>query len=141
MRAAHVALLANTALTLVRLAAAVLDAGERPPRELTESVAELASGVDMLARGASPHDRSRVRELVREIARERAPLYGPPEVAATELQVRAAANDLLRVIRGEEEEAAWRRAMRVRAATQTGAATERARQVAARSGAGALRRR
>src|SRR3954452_6835156 len=30
-RAAHVALLANTALTLVRLAAAVLSAGERPP--------------------------------------------------------------------------------------------------------------
>jgi hypothetical protein len=97
--------------------------------------------VDMLARGASPHDRSRVRDLAEGIASERTPLYGPPEVAATELQVRAAANDLLRVIRGEQEEAAWRRAMRVRAAERTGAATERARRVAARSGAGALKRR
>jgi uncharacterized membrane protein YgaE (UPF0421/DUF939 family) len=140
-RAAHVALLANTSLTLVRMAAAALEARERPPRELTESVAELAGAVDMLARGASPHDRSRVRDLAEGIASERTPLYGPPEVAATELQVRAAANDLLRVIRGEQEEAAWRRAMRVRAAERTGAATERARRVAARSGAGALKRR
>jgi uncharacterized membrane protein YgaE (UPF0421/DUF939 family) len=140
-RAAHVALLANTSLTLVRMAAAALEAREQPPRELTESVAELAGAVDMLARGASPHDRSRVRDLAEGIASERTPLYGPPEVAATELQVRAAANDLLRVIRGEQEEAAWRRAMRVRAAERTGAATERARRVAARSGAGALKRR
>jgi uncharacterized membrane protein YgaE (UPF0421/DUF939 family) len=140
-RAAHVALLANTALTLVRMAAAALEARELPPRELTESVAELAGAVDVLARGASPDERASVRELVQGIAAERAPLYGPPEVAATELQVRAAANDLLRVMRGEDEEAAWRRAMRVRAAERTGAATERARRVAARSGAGALRRR
>src|SRR5919204_9283 len=55
--------------------------------------------------------------------------------------LRAAASDLLRVIRGEEEDAAWRRAIRVRAAARSSAATERARQVAARSGAGALKRR
>jgi uncharacterized membrane protein YgaE (UPF0421/DUF939 family) len=140
-RPAHVALLANTALTLVRMAAAALEARERPPRELTESVSELAGAVDVLAQGASPDERARVRELVQRIAAERSPLYGPPEVAATELQLRAAAKDLLRVMRGEEEEAAWRRAMRVRAAERTGAATERARRVAARSGAGALRRR
>jgi uncharacterized membrane protein YgaE (UPF0421/DUF939 family) len=140
-RAAHVALLANTALTLVRMAAAALEAREQAPRPLAESVTELAGAVDMLARGVSPVERARVRELARRIASERAPLYGPPELAATELQVRAAANDLLRVMRGEEEEAAWRRAMRVRAAVRTGATTERARRVAARSGAGALRRR
>jgi uncharacterized membrane protein YgaE (UPF0421/DUF939 family) len=140
-RAAHVALLANTALTLVRLAAVVLDEGERPPRELTEAVAELAGAADTLARGASPHERARVRDLVQSMVEERAPVYGPPAVAATELQVRAAAGDLLRVIRGEEEDAAWRRAIRVRAAARSSAATERARQVAARSGAGALKRR
>jgi hypothetical protein len=79
--------------------------------------------------------------MLQAIAEQRAPVYGPPEVAAAELQVRAAASDLLRVIRGEEEDAAWRRAIRVRAAARSSAATERARQVAARSGAGALRRR
>jgi uncharacterized membrane protein YgaE (UPF0421/DUF939 family) len=140
-RAAHVALLANTALTLVRMAAAALEAREQPPPRLTESVQQLAAAVDVLAQGASPDERARVRALAQSIASERAPLYGPPEVAATELQVRAAANDLLRVMRGDEEEAAWRRAMRVRAAERTDAATKRARRVAARSGAGALRRR
>jgi len=141
MRAAHVALLANTALTLVRMAAAALEAREEPPPRLTESVSQLAAAVDVLAQGASPDERARVRALARRIASERTPLYGPPELAATELQVRAAANDLLRVMRGEDEEAAWRRAMRVRAAERTEAATQTARKVAARSGAGALRRR
>jgi uncharacterized membrane protein YgaE (UPF0421/DUF939 family) len=140
-RAAHVALLANTALTLVRLAAAVLAEAERPPRELAEAVSELSAAVDTLARGASPHERARVRDLVQSMSEQRAPVYGPPELAAAELQVRAAASDLLRVIRGEEEDAAWRRTIRVRAAARSSAATERARQVAARSGAGALRRR
>jgi len=141
IRAAHVALLANTALTLVRMAAAALGAREEPPLELTESVAQLAAAVDVLAQGASPDERARVRALVQRIASERTPLYGAPELAATELQVRAAAKDLLRVMRSEDEAAAWRRAMRVRAAERTEAATERARKVAARSGAGALRRR
>jgi hypothetical protein len=140
-RAANVALLANTALTLVRMAAAALEAREEPPRELTESVEQLAGAVDVLAHGASPEERARVRTVVQRIASQRTPLYGPPELAATELQVRAAANDLLRVIRGEDEESAWRRAMHVRAAERTEAATERARKVAARSGAGALKRR
>jgi uncharacterized membrane protein YgaE (UPF0421/DUF939 family) len=137
LRAAHTALLANTALTLVRMAASVLDAGERPRTELVRSVAELAAAVDVLARGATPDERARVRQLVQSIADRRTPLVGPPEVAATELQVRAAAKDLLRVMRGDEEEDAWRRSVRVR----TGATSERARQMAAKPGSGARRRR
>jgi uncharacterized membrane protein YgaE (UPF0421/DUF939 family) len=140
-RAAHVALLANTALTLMRMAAGVLTEGDHPPRELAESLAELAEGVGVLARGASPEERERVRRLARAIADQRSPVYGPPEVAATELQVRVAANDLLRVMRDEDEEAAWQRAVRVRAAARTSAVTERARRVATRSAAGTQRRR
>jgi hypothetical protein len=140
-RAAHVALLANASLTLVRIAAVVLDEGDRPPRELTNAVAELAAAAGTLAGGASPHERAHVREQLQSLAEQRSPFYGPPEVAATELQVRAAAKDLLRVIRGEEEDAGWQRAIRVRAAARSSAATKRAREVAARSGARALKRR
>ncbi len=126
-RALHVALLANTSLTLVRLAAAVLEQDEPPPPELVEGVGELAGAVDTLASGATPDERERVRQLVNELLEERAPVYGPPEVAATEIELRAAAGDLLRVIRDEDEDAAWRRAVRVREAASAAAAARRVR--------------
>ena len=121
------ALLANTALTLVRLVAAVLDDPERPPASLSEAVTELADATDTLARGASPDERRRLRELLRSIAEERPPVYGPPAGAAAELHVQAAAADLLRVMRAEDEDAAWRRATRVRTAV-----TERSRRFSPR---------
>ena len=139
-RAAHVALLANTALTLVRLAAAVLDEHERPPRWLSEAVAELADAVGTLARGASPAERARVREVLRSMADQREPVYGPPEVAATELELRAAAGDALRVIRDDDEDAAWRRSARMRAAAQTERTAKRARRLAEKTREGTLRR-
>jgi uncharacterized membrane protein YgaE (UPF0421/DUF939 family) len=104
VRAAHVALLANTALTLVRLAASVLDDPEDPPAGLAESVAELAHATSTLARGASPAEREQVRALIRELADAVPPSHGRPAVAATALELRAAATDLLRVIRDEDEE-------------------------------------
>ena len=104
VRAAHVALLANTALTLVRLAATVLDDPEDPPPALGESVAELAGATATLARGASLAEREQVRDLVRSLAEAGPPAYGRPAVAAAGLQVRAAATDLLRVIRDQDEE-------------------------------------
>jgi uncharacterized membrane protein YgaE (UPF0421/DUF939 family) len=104
VRAAHVALLANTALTHVRLAATVLDDPEDPPPALGEAVAELAAATGTLARGASPAEREQVRALVRELAEAGPPAYGRPAVAATGLQVRAAATDLMRVIRDQDDE-------------------------------------
>jgi len=126
-RAAHVALLANTSLTLVRLAAAVLEQDEPVPPELVEAVGELADAVSTLAAGATPDERERVRRLVHELIDERPPAYGPPEVAATEIELRAAAADLLRVIRDEDEDTAWRRAVRVREAASAAAAARRVR--------------
>jgi uncharacterized membrane protein YgaE (UPF0421/DUF939 family) len=126
-RAAHVALLANTSLTLVRLAAAVLEQDEPPPTELTEGVEQLAGAVALLASGATPDQRDEVRQLVHQLLEERPPVYGPPEVAAAEIELRAAAADLLRVIRDEDEDAAWRRAVRVREAASAAAAARRVR--------------
>jgi uncharacterized membrane protein YgaE (UPF0421/DUF939 family) len=144
MRAAHVGLLANTSLTLVRLAAAVLDSGEEPPAYLVDELTQLSESTATLARGASSVERERVRETVREIAGERPPSYGPPEIAAAELQLRAAAGDLLRVMRDQDEDLAWRHSLRVRTAVRSSRPAEAARtarQAAARSGAGAFRRR
>jgi uncharacterized membrane protein YgaE (UPF0421/DUF939 family) len=143
-RAAHVALLANTSLTLVRLAAAVLDDAEQPPRTLTDGVAKLADAVEVLARGANPEERRQVREFATALAERGTQSYGPPAVAAAELQLRAAASDLLRVMRGEDEDEAWRHAVRVRSAVRSSRPAEAARtarRAAARSGGGAFRRR
>jgi uncharacterized membrane protein YgaE (UPF0421/DUF939 family) len=134
-RAAHVGLLANTALTLVRLAATVLDDDERPPAALTRSLDELARSTSVLARGATEEERSRVREEVGAIANMR-PFYRPPAIAATGLQLRAAASDLLRVIRDQDEAAAWQRAVRLRSAVRDSRPA-----AAARSRTAALRRR
>jgi uncharacterized membrane protein YgaE (UPF0421/DUF939 family) len=142
-RAANVGLLANTALTLVRLSAAVLDDAEKPPPTLTEGVDQLADATRVLARGADPEERRRVRELATVMA-ERPHSYGPPAVAAAEIQLRAAAEDLLRVMRDEDEDAAWQHAVRVRRAVRSSRPAEAARtarRAAARSGAGAFRRR
>ncbi|HKN94996.1 MAG TPA: FUSC family protein [Thermoleophilaceae bacterium] len=144
LRAAHVGLLANTSLTLVRLAAAVLDSGEEPPAYLADELTRLSESTATLARGASSVERERVRETVTAIADERPPSYGPPEIAATELQLRAAAGDLLRVMRDQDEDLAWRHSLRVRnavRASRPAEAARTARQAAARSGAGAFRRR
>jgi uncharacterized membrane protein YgaE (UPF0421/DUF939 family) len=142
-RAANVALLANTALTLVRLSAAVLDDSEKPPRSLTEGVEQLADATEVLARGANPEQRRRVRELAGAMG-ERPHPYGPPAVAAAEIQLRSAAADLLRVMRDEDEDAAWQHAVRVRTAVRSSPPAEAARtarRAAARSGAGAFRKR
>ena len=53
---------------------------------------------------------------VSAIARERPPAYGPPAIAAAELQLRAAAGDLLRVMRDQDEDVAWQHSLRVRRA-------------------------
>jgi uncharacterized membrane protein YgaE (UPF0421/DUF939 family) len=143
-RAAHVGLLANTSLTLIRLAASILDSDDEPPRSLGEALAELADGTATLARGATPEERERVRQLVTSIATERPPAYGPPAIAAAELQLRAAAVDLLRVMRDQDEDAAWRHGLRVRSAMRSSRPAEAARtarRAAAKSGADVLRRR
>jgi uncharacterized membrane protein YgaE (UPF0421/DUF939 family) len=142
IRAAHVGLLANTSLTLVRLAAAVLDDDE-PPAALTQELIEVADATALLARGAHPGERERVREIVSSIAKSRPPVYGPPAVAAAELQLRVAAADLLRVMRDQDEDAAWRHGMRMRSAVSASrpvTAARSARRAAARSGADAFRR-
>jgi uncharacterized membrane protein YgaE (UPF0421/DUF939 family) len=143
-RAAHVGLLANTSLTLVRLTAAVVESGEEPPDSLVRGLGELADATGTLARGADHEERERVREQVRAIAAERPPAYGPPAIAAAELQLRAAAGDLLRVMRDQDEDAAWQHSMRVRRAVRSSRPAEAARtarRAAARSGGGAFRRR
>jgi hypothetical protein len=92
----------------------------------------------------SPEERERVRERVAEIARARPPAYGPPAIAAAELQLRAAANDLLRVMRDQDEDAAWQHSLRVRRAVRASRPAEAARtarRAAARSGPGAFRKR
>ena len=142
-RAANVALLANTALTLVRLSAAVLDDAEKPPQTLTKGVAVLADATEVLARGADPEERRRVRELATSMS-ERRHSYGPPAVAAAEIQLYAAAADLLRVMRGEDEDAAWQHAVRLRSAVRSSRPAEAARtarRAAVRSGSGAFRKR
>lgn len=139
-RAAHVGLLANTALTLIRLAAAVLDSGEVPPPRLAQELAELADGTATLSRGVTAGERERVRRTVGAIAEERPASYGPPAIAAAELELRAAANDLLRVMRDQDEDLAWRHSLRVRGAVRSSRPAEAARtarRTAARSGAGA----
>ena len=144
VRAAHVGLLANTALTLVRLTAAVLDSGDEPPDVLVAELGELADATDTLARGVTPQERERVREQMIAIADERPPAYGPPAIAAAQLQLQAAASDLLRVMRDQDEDAAWQHSMRVRRAVRSSPPAEAARtarRAAARSGAGAFRRR
>lgn len=144
MRAAHVGLLANTSLTLIRLTAAILDSGDKPDPTLGEALAELADGTATLARGATPAEREHVRRLVTAIAHERPPAYGPPAIAAAELQLRACAVDLLRVMRDQDEHEAWQRGLRVRRAVRSSRPAEAARtarRAAAKSGAGALRRR
>jgi uncharacterized membrane protein YgaE (UPF0421/DUF939 family) len=143
-RAAHAALLANTVVTLVRLVAAVLDDQEPAPASLSEAVSELSAATHTLAHGASPEQRRRVRAVLRSMAEERPPVYGPPAVAAAELQLRAAAADLLRVMREEDEDVAWQRAMRMRSAVRASrpaTAARTARRAAARSGGGSPRRR
>jgi uncharacterized membrane protein YgaE (UPF0421/DUF939 family) len=144
MRAAHVGLLANTSLTLVRLTAAILDSGDEPPKRLVNGLRELGDATATLARGATHEERERVREQMTVIAEERPPAYGPPAVAAAELQLHAAAGDLLRVMRDQDEDQAWQHSMRVRRAVRTSRPAEAARtaqRAAARSGAGAFRRR
>ncbi|HEX6459957.1 MAG TPA: FUSC family protein [Thermoleophilaceae bacterium] len=144
VRAAHVGLLANTALTLIRLTAAVLESGEPAPPRLTQELTELADGTATLARGATPVERERVREGVSAIANERPASYAPPAIAAAELQLRAAAGDLLRVMRDQDEDLTWRHSLRVRSAVRSSRPAEAARtarRAAARSGAGAFRRR
>jgi uncharacterized membrane protein YgaE (UPF0421/DUF939 family) len=144
VRAAHVGLLANTALTLIRLSAAVLDSGEEPPPELAPSLDELAGATATLARGATPSERERVRRVVRALAEQAPNSYGPPAIAAAELQLRAAAVDLLRVMRDQDEDAAWRHGLRMRSAVRSSRPAEAARtarRAAARSGAGVLRKR
>jgi hypothetical protein len=144
VRAAHVGLLANTALTLIRLTAAVLESDDEPHPGLGEGLAELAAATDTLARGATPAERERVRLLVTAIAEERMPTYGPPAIAAAELQLQAAAVDLLRVMRDQDEDAAWRHGLRMRSAVSSSRPAEAARtarRAAAKSGAGVIRRR
>ena len=105
---------------------------------------QLSESAATLARGATPEERERVRETVAAIAAERPPAYGPPEIAAAGLQLRAAANDLLRVMRDQDEDLAWRHSLRVRRAVRASRPAEAARtarHAAARSGAGAFRRR
>jgi len=143
-RAAHVGLLANTSLTLVRLTAVILDSGEQPPEALVGGLRELGDASATLARGATPGERERVREQISAIAGERPPAYGPPPVAAAELQLHAAAGDLLRVMRDQDEDAAWQHSTRVRRAVRSSRPAEAARtarRAAARSGAGAFRKR
>jgi uncharacterized membrane protein YgaE (UPF0421/DUF939 family) len=142
-RAAHVGLLANTSLTLVRLTAAIVDSGDEPPASLVPTLSQLADATSTLARGVGTEERERVRRQVSAIAEERPPAYGPPAVAATELQLRAAATDLLRVMRDQDEDAAWQHSMRIRRAVRSSPPAEAARtarRAAARSGAGAFRR-
>jgi uncharacterized membrane protein YgaE (UPF0421/DUF939 family) len=144
VRAAHVALLANTALTLIRLTAVVLESRAEPPPSMAESLDLLADSTSTLARGATPQERERVREAVSAIADATASTYGPPGIAAAELQLRAAAGDLLRVMRDQDEEAAWQHGLRVRSAVRSSRPAEAARtarRAAARSGGDALRRR
>jgi uncharacterized membrane protein YgaE (UPF0421/DUF939 family) len=144
MRAAHVGLLANTALTLIRLSAAVLDSGEEPPPHLAPSLEELADATGTLARGATTSERERVRRVVRNLAEQPASSYGPPAIAAAELQLHAAAFDLLRVMRDQDEDAAWRHGLRMRSAvsaSRPAEAARTARRAAAKSGAGVLRKR
>jgi uncharacterized membrane protein YgaE (UPF0421/DUF939 family) len=144
VRAAHVGLLANTSLTLIRLAAAVLDTGEEPDPSLIRALDDLAESTDTLARGATPGQRERVREIVTAIAKDRPPAYGPPAIAAAELQLRECAIDILRVMRDQDEDAAWRHGLRVRRAVRSSRPAEAARtarRAAARSGAGVLRKR
>lgn len=144
LRAAHVALLANASLTLIRLTAAILDYEEEPPANLVGEVSDLAESTDTLARGATPVQRERVRELVTAIATERPPPYGPPAIASTELQLRECAIDLLRVMRDQDEDAAWRHGLRMRSAVSSSRPAEAARtarRAAAKSGAGVLRKR
>ncbi|HEY1596619.1 MAG TPA: FUSC family protein [Thermoleophilaceae bacterium] len=144
VRAAHVGLLANTALTLIRLTAAVLESEDEPHPGLGEGLAELAAATDTLARGATPAEREQVREVVTAIAEERMPTYGPPAIAAAELQLQAAAVDLLRVMRDQDEDAAWRHGLRMRSAVSSSRPAEAARtarRAAAKSSADALRRR
>jgi uncharacterized membrane protein YgaE (UPF0421/DUF939 family) len=144
MRAAHVGLLANTALTLIRLSAAVLDSGEEPPAHLAPSLEELADATGTLARGATTSERERVRRAVRNLAEQPASSYGPPAIAAAELQLHAAAFDLLRVMRDQDEDAAWRHGLRMRSAvsaSRPAEAARTARRAAAKSGAGVLRKR
>jgi uncharacterized membrane protein YgaE (UPF0421/DUF939 family) len=144
MRAAHVGLLANTALTLIRLSAAVLDSGEEPPAHLAPSLEELADATGTLARGATTSERERVRRAVRNLAEQPASSYGPPAIAAAELQLQAAAFDLLRVMRDQDEDAAWRHGLRMRSAvsaSRPAEAARTARRAAAKSGAGVLRKR
>jgi hypothetical protein len=143
-RAAHVGLLANTALTLIRLSAAVLEADDEPHTGLGEGLAELADATGTLARGATPGERERVRELVTVIAKGRPPTYGPPAIAAAELQLQAAAIDLLRVMRDQDEDVAWRHGLRMRSAmssSRPAEAARTARRAAAKSGSDVLRRR
>jgi uncharacterized membrane protein YgaE (UPF0421/DUF939 family) len=144
VRAAHVGLLANTSLTLIRLSAVILDSGELPPPKLASSLDELAEATATLARGATPSERERVRQMVSALAEEPATSYGPVEIASAELQLRAAAVDLLRVMRDEEEDAAWRHGLRMRSAVRSSRPAEAARtarRAAARSGADVLRKR
>jgi uncharacterized membrane protein YgaE (UPF0421/DUF939 family) len=144
MRGAHTGLLANTSLTLVRLTAAILDSGDAPPETLVNGLRELGDATATLARGATPEERERVREQITAVAEERPPAYGPPAVAAAELQLHAAAGDLLRVMRDQDEDAAWQHSMRVRRAVRSSRPAEAARtaqRAAARSGAGAFRKR
>lgn len=143
-RAAHVGLLANTSLTLIRLSAAVLESEDEPHTGLGERLAELADATDTLARGATPRERERVREFATALAKERPPTYGPPAIAAAELQLQVAAVDLLRVMRDQDEDAAWRYGLRMRTAMRTSRPAEAARtarRAAARSGGDVLRRR
>ena len=147
VRAAHVALLANTALTLIRLTAVVLESRAEPPASMAESLDQLADSTSApLARGATPDERERVRQVVSAIAEAAGfpTLPGPPGIAAAELQLQAAAGDLLRVMRDEDEDAAWRHGMRVRSAVRASRPAEAARtarRAAARSGGDVLRRR
>ncbi|HEY2600881.1 MAG TPA: FUSC family protein [Thermoleophilaceae bacterium] len=144
MRAAHVGLLANNALTLIRLTATILDSDDEPHPSLGDAIHDLADATATLARGATPREREHIRELVKTIARERPPAYGPPAIAAAELQLRAAAIDLARVMRDQDEDAAWRHSLRMRSAVRSSRPAEAARsarRAAAKSGADVLRRR
>jgi uncharacterized membrane protein YgaE (UPF0421/DUF939 family) len=144
VRAAHVALLANTALTLIRLTAVVLESRAEPPESMAKSLDQLADSASTLARGATPDERERVRQVAGAIAEGAAPTHGPPGIAAAELQLQAAAGDLLRVMRDEDEDAAWRHGMRVRSAVRSSRPAEAARtarRAAERSGGDVLRRR
>lgn len=144
MRAAHVGLLANSSLTLIRLTASILDSADEPEPSLGQAIDDLAESTDILAQGATPGQRERVRERVSAIAKDRPPAYGPPAIAAAELQLRDCAVDLLRVMRDQDEDAAWRHGLRMRSAVRSSRPAEAARtarRAAARSGAGVLRKR